>query len=214
MCIRTRDLCVRCLGVSCRVLLGSGLDMPSKGVALSSTRSSTLLKSSLCRGYFFRRRSLGHCTEAQGIDRDTRKTQPAICGSIERRSRPRALPPKWQRPLSPSPVRGGLANWQHRLIINYVEDNLSNDISVAQLAEVAQLSLYHFCRTFKQSFGEPPHCYHTRRRIERAKALLANSKRSITEIAMDVGFSETSSFSTAFRRVTKGTPTSYRRSLV
>jgi AraC family transcriptional regulator len=115
--------------------------------------------------------------------------------------------------LSPSPVRGGLANWQHRLVTKYIEENLPNDISIAELAELVRLSPYHFCRIFKQSFGEPPHCYHTHRRIERAKALLANSSLSITEIALGVGFSETSSFSSAFRRVTKSTPTGYRRSL-
>jgi AraC family transcriptional regulator len=53
----------------------------------------------------------------------------------------------------------------------------------------------------------------TSQRIERAKALLAERKRSVTEIGFDVGFSETSSFTSAFRKVTGETPTDYRRSL-
>jgi len=59
----------------------------------------------------------------------------------------------------------------------------------------------------------PPHRYLTSRRIERAKALLVKRKLSVTEIGFDVGFSETSSFTSAFRKVTGETPTEYRRSL-
>jgi AraC family transcriptional regulator len=81
------------------------------------------------------------------------------------------------------------------------------------LAQLAQLSPYHFSRAFKQSFGMPPHQYLTSRRIERAKSLLAERKLSVTEIGFDVGFSETSSFIAAFRKVTGETPTEYRRSL-
>ena len=81
------------------------------------------------------------------------------------------------------------------------------------MAELAQLSPYHFSRAFKQTFGVPPHQYLTSRRIERAKSLLAQRKLSVTEIGLDVGFSETSSFTSAFRKVTGETPTDYRRSL-
>ena len=75
------------------------------------------------------------------------------------------------------------------------------------------LSSYYFCRAFKQSFGIPPHRYHISRRIERAKTLLAEPAHSVTEIALELGFSETSSFSAAFRHVTGITPTEYRRTL-
>src|SRR6266478_5575590 len=68
--------------------------------------------------------------------------------------------------------------------------------------ELARLSPYHFSRSFKHSFGLPPHRYHANRRIERAKQLLANRELSVTNIALDVGFSETSMFSAAFHRLT------------
>jgi AraC family transcriptional regulator len=116
-------------------------------------------------------------------------------------------------PASPPPARGGLAGWQRRLIAQYVEDNLSGHISLASLADMARLSVYHFSRAFKQSFGKPPHRYHMSRRIERAKTLLANANLSVTEIAVDLGFSETSSFSATFRKLAGRTPTAYRRDL-
>jgi AraC family transcriptional regulator len=112
------------------------------------------------------------------------------------------------------PTRGGLATWQQRLISEYLEENLAEQISLAKLAELAQLSPYHFSRAFKQSFGMPPHRYHTSRRIERAKTLLAKPNLSVTDIAIQVGFSETSSFTAAFRKLSGRTPTGYRRSLV
>jgi AraC family transcriptional regulator len=59
----------------------------------------------------------------------------------------------------------------------------------------------------------PPHRYHNIRRIERAKMMLASSARSVTEIGMRLGFSETSSFSTAFRKAAGLTPTAYLRTL-
>jgi AraC family transcriptional regulator len=109
--------------------------------------------------------------------------------------------------------RGGLAGWQQARVIDFMEEHLAEDISLRTLADLARLSPYHFLRCFKESFGEPPHRYWAVRRIERAKALLANPGASITEIALDVGFSTTSALSAAFRRMTGQTPTEYRRSL-
>jgi AraC family transcriptional regulator len=111
-------------------------------------------------------------------------------------------------------LRGGLAAWQQRAVTSYIEDHLAEPVSLASLAGLVGLSTYHFCRAFKQSVGIPPHRYHTRQRIERAKALLAKPALSVTEIGLAVGFSETSSFTAAFRKATGLTPTAYYRSLV
>lgn len=110
--------------------------------------------------------------------------------------------------------RGGLASWQQRVVTTHIEQHLAEPISLATLAEMVRLSPYYFCRAFKQSLGMPPHRYHMSRRIERAKALLAERKHSVTEIGLTLGFSDTSSFTAAFRRVTGSTPTGYSRSLI
>jgi AraC family transcriptional regulator len=111
-------------------------------------------------------------------------------------------------------LRGGLAAWQQRAVTTYIEQHLAEPVSLASLAALVGLSTFHFCRAFKQSVGMPPHRYHTRQRIERAKALLAKPALSVTEIGLAVGFSETSSFTAAFRKATGLTPTAYHRSLV
>ena len=112
-----------------------------------------------------------------------------------------------------SETRGGLPGWQQKKVAQYIEEHLANEISLLSLAQLVQLSPFHFSRAFKQSFGMPPHRYLTWQRIERAKALLGERKLSVTEIGLDVGFSETSSFTAAFRKLTGETPTAYRRSL-
>ena len=111
------------------------------------------------------------------------------------------------------PIRGGLAAWQQRVITAYVEEHLAEQISLTTLAGLVSLSPYHFCRAFRQSFGTPPHRYHSSHRIERARTLLVESVSSVTEIGLAVGFHETSSFTTAFRKATGQTPSAYRRSL-
>ena len=110
-------------------------------------------------------------------------------------------------------IRGGLAAWQQRIVTDYIEEHLDQQISLATLAQLVRLSPFHFCRAFKQSFGIPPHRYHTSRRIERAKTLLAKRAPSVTDIGLTLGFSQTSSFTAAFRRATGFTPTGYHRSL-
>jgi AraC family transcriptional regulator len=116
-------------------------------------------------------------------------------------------------PRIEAPAKGGLAAWQQRVVRAYIEEHLAEPIALATLAQLAGLSPYYFCRAFKQSLGMPPHRYHNSRRIERAKLLLARAAPSVTDVGLDIGYSETSSFTAAFHRTTGITPTAYRRTL-
>jgi AraC family transcriptional regulator len=115
------------------------------------------------------------------------------------------------QPAAREIVRGGLAAWQQRIVTKYIAEHLAEHIPLATLADMTKLSTFYFCRAFKQSLGVPPHRYHMQLRAERAKELLAERKFSVTEIGFKLGFSDTSSFTTAFRRVTGQTPTGYLR---
>ena len=114
--------------------------------------------------------------------------------------------------MPPTP-RGGLAAWQVRQARDFIEDRLAEDVSLAELARLTRLSPTHFCSAFKRSVGFPPHQYQLRRRIERAKALLADADLSVSAIALDCGFSLPGSFATVFRKTTGMTPSAFRRAL-
>ncbi|MDB5365310.1 MAG: hypothetical protein JWM77_1237 [Rhodospirillales bacterium] len=113
----------------------------------------------------------------------------------------------------PQATCGGLAAWQVRRACDFIEDHLAEQVSLAELARQTRLSPTHFCRAFKRSIGLPPHQYQLRRRIERAKALLADPNSSVTAIAFACGFSLPGSFATAFRKTTGITPSAFRRAL-
>jgi AraC family transcriptional regulator len=110
-------------------------------------------------------------------------------------------------------INGGLAAWQRRKAVAHIEEHLAEPLSLAALAQQVGLSSCYFCRAFRQSFGMPPQRYQMHQRIERAKALLGKHAASVTDVGYAVGYSDTSSFSTAFRRVSGLTPTAYRRGL-
>jgi AraC-like DNA-binding protein len=83
-------------------------------------------------------------------------------------------------------------------------------LNVAAVATVAHVSEAHFIRTFRAVFGETPHHYLQRRRVERSMFLLRESERSVTDICMDVGFTSLGTFSRTFRDVVGQTPSQYR----
>jgi AraC family transcriptional regulator len=111
----------------------------------------------------------------------------------------------------PAASRGGLAGWQKRAVVDYIEEHLGEQVSLLELADLARLSVHHFCRAFKQSVGIPAHQYQVQRRMEVAKFLLADRTMSVTDIALSLSYAHTSSFSSAFRKTTGWSPTVYRR---
>jgi transcriptional regulator GlxA family with amidase domain len=85
-----------------------------------------------------------------------------------------------------------------------------SELDVATLARIACVSQAHFIRTFKSTFGETPHRYLQRRRVERAMYLLRTTTGAITDICMDVGFSSLGTFSRTFTDIVGETPSRYR----
>ena len=83
-------------------------------------------------------------------------------------------------------------------------------LDVRAVAAVAFVSEAHFSRTFRAVFGETPHRYLQRRRVERSMFLLRETDRSVTDICMDVGFSSLGTFSRTFREIVGETPSHYR----
>ena len=93
---------------------------------------------------------------------------------------------------------------------SYIDAHLDQPISLDEIAYHVHLSRFHFLRLFRRHFQETPHQYLTRRRIEKAKELLANSHIPITEICFTVGFESLGSFSTLFHDVVGWSPSIYR----
>jgi AraC-like DNA-binding protein len=83
-------------------------------------------------------------------------------------------------------------------------------LNVRAVATVAHLSEAHFIRSFRATFGETPHHYLQRRRVERAMFLLRETDRSVTDICLDVGFMSLGTFSRTFRDIVGETPSDYR----
>jgi AraC-like DNA-binding protein len=83
-------------------------------------------------------------------------------------------------------------------------------LDLPTLARIAHVSEAHFIRTFRATFGETPHRYLQRRRVERAMFLLRASDRSVTDVCLDVGFTSLGTFSRSFRDIVGEAPTAYR----
>ncbi len=92
-----------------------------------------------------------------------------------------------------------------------MDRDYAKPLEIAGLAQIACVSEAHFIRVFRATFGEPPHRYLQRRRVERAMFLLRETDRSVTEICFDVGFNSLGSFSRTFTGIVGEPPSTYRR---
>jgi AraC-like DNA-binding protein len=106
---------------------------------------------------------------------------------------------------------GALAGWQIARVRAFIEENLHSNIDAEALSAVAQRSRAHFSRSFKQAFGEPPHAYVIKRRLERACHLMATTSETLSEIALKAGFSDQSHLCKLFRRSFDQSPSIWRR---
>lgn len=98
-----------------------------------------------------------------------------------------------------------------RRVIDYINDNIDADISVAELSDIACLSRHHFARAFRTAVGTPPHRFISALRLQRAKDMLSDTGASLAEIAYSCRFSSQSTFTRAFRKHVGVSPGEYRR---
>ena len=107
-------------------------------------------------------------------------------------------------------LKGGLAAYQRRQLVEYIEHRLAEPLNIGQLAAQCALSPYHFARMFRESFGVPPHQYLLARRLARARDLLRNSALALGDVALACGFASASHFANRFKPNMGGTPGAYR----
>lgn len=106
----------------------------------------------------------------------------------------------------PSPMLARLCR-----VRDLLREHHSQLLTLGDCAEEVDLSPWHLLRSFRAAFGETPHAYLTRVRIDRAARLIALTGRSVTDVCLDVGFTSLGSFSTLFKRHTGWSPAAYRR---
>jgi AraC family transcriptional regulator len=106
---------------------------------------------------------------------------------------------------------GGLAPWQVRCVSTYIEEHLSETIHCEHLSDLVHLSLSHFMRAFRDSFGCPPHAYLMKRRMERAQGLMLTTDTALGQIALECGLADQSHLSRLFQRFIGESPAAWRR---
>jgi AraC family transcriptional regulator len=105
----------------------------------------------------------------------------------------------------------GLAPWQERKVLRHIGDHIDQPTSNQDLADLVGMSVSHFARRFKGSFGVSPRDYMIRGRVERAKTLMRDTNTSLCQIALDSGFCDQAHMSRLFHAVVGSTPSRWRR---
>jgi AraC family transcriptional regulator len=108
-------------------------------------------------------------------------------------------------------ARRGLAPWQIRRVLSYIDANLDTPMRNKDLAAVVRLSEFHFNVAFRNSVGHPPHEYIIRRRVERAQGLMLSTNNPLSEIAAECGLADQPHLTRLFRRVVGESPAAWRR---
>ena len=111
------------------------------------------------------------------------------------------------------PIRGGLAGWQKRRACELIDAHLDGGIPLCELAQECGLSTSHFARAFRQSTGVTPHAWLMRRRVDRASALMRDTKQPLSTIALAAGFADQSHFTRVFSKVLGISPGGWRRNV-
>jgi AraC-like DNA-binding protein len=116
-----------------------------------------------------------------------------------------------QSPEAISRFKGGLAPWQRRRVVELFKEHLDGEVKLETLAEECRLSVSHFARSFRRSFGTSAHRYLILQRVEIAKSLLSETNNSLVEIAAQAGFSDQAALTRTFANLVGATPAKWRR---
>jgi AraC family transcriptional regulator len=114
-------------------------------------------------------------------------------------------------PPTVSNERGRLLTWQVRKVHDYIESHITGPVLVADLCALIQRSEAHFSRSFKLTFGEPPHAFLVRRRVELAAQFMLTTDASLSDIALKCGFTDQAHLCKHFRQAAGQTPAAWRR---
>ena len=107
--------------------------------------------------------------------------------------------------------KGGLAPWQRRRVVDLFHEHLDGELRLETLADECGISVSHFARSFRRSFGTSAHRYLILKRVEIAKALLSETNNSLVDVAAQTGFSDQAAFTRMFANVVGATPAKWRR---
>jgi AraC family transcriptional regulator len=108
--------------------------------------------------------------------------------------------------------RGRLLAWQARKVQGYIDSHITGPVPVCELSALVRLSEAHFSRSFKRTFGESPHAFVIRRRLEFAAQYMLQSDAPLSDIALRCGFADQAHLSKLFRQSSGLTPSAWRRS--
>jgi len=114
------------------------------------------------------------------------------------------------RRYAPKIYKGRLPGYRLRRVLDYIGDNLAEDLSLAELATLAGMSPHYFSELFRRSMGCAPHRYVLLQRIEHAKQVLRDPTRGILEVGVNLGFQNPSHFARVFRRFVGVSPSQYQ----
>lgn len=136
------------------------------------------------------------------------QTSMALCSHLMSNYEHAELPPVAAKTVQ----RIALSPWQERMAKNIMTHQMSQGLSIAQIATECSLSRSHFSRAFKKNTGVSPRDWFLQARIDRAKALLIDGQLSISQISLECGFADQSHFTRVFTRIAEVTPFIWRRS--
>ncbi|MFK8252819.1 helix-turn-helix domain-containing protein [Ancylobacter terrae] len=118
-----------------------------------------------------------------------------------------------QAPVRPAPLerpRSGLQKWRLKRVVDYIDAHLGESVTLGGMAAAAGLSRMHFAAQFRVTTGVRPHEFLLRRRIERAQALMLETREPLVQVALAVGFQTQAHFTSVFRRFVGDTPYQWR----